>query len=306
MYRSSFIKNVIFGVIVSILLLVLGIQAWTIRSQGYEIISLRNDNIASRADLDALRLKIINMTDKENVNVVPDEEPDEQSDAVPEQKIGPELALYEKRVKEDHELFGDLIMESYYSDHPYYRRKHDNYVRWIEASYKDKTYSLHASFYRSNKQSIIYTDEMITSYKFEDAYFDGAAHDTRDIYVGTINRNPYWNKSRRLTLSDIVSKDQIPKMTELLIESFKKELDKKGWKYKILEDGSLDTGHDLPKPTENFYYAADGLHFVYNEYEIHCYAAGDFDICIDWPLPESVTWRYKGAGTDDRPAVFDD
>lgn len=147
---------------------------------------------------------------------------------------------------------------------------------------------------------------MITSYKFEDAYFDGAAHDTRDIYVGTINRNPYWNKSRRLTLSDIVSKDQIPKMTELLIESFKKELDKKGWKYKILEDGSLDTGHDLPKPTENFYYAADGLHFVYNEYEIHCYAAGGFDICIDWSLPESVTWRYKGAGTDDRPAVFDD
>ena len=302
MYRSSFIKNVIFGVIVSILLLVLGIQAWTIRSQGYEIISLRNDNIANRSDLDALRLKIIGMTSDEKVDVVPDEE----SNEVPEQKIGPELALYEKRVKEDHELFGDLIMESYYSDHPYYRRKHDSYVRWIEDNCKDKDYSLHASFYRSNKQSIIYTDEMITSYKFEDAYFDGAAHDTRDIYVGTINRNPYWNKSRRLTLSDIVSKDQIPKMTELLIESFKKELDKKGWKYKILEDGSLDTGHDLPKPTENFYYAADGLHFVYNEYEIHCYAAGDFDICIDWSLPESVTWRYKGAGTDDRPAVFDD
>jgi len=304
MYRSSFIKNVIFGVIVSILLLVLGIQAWTIRSQGYEIISLRNDNIANRSDLDALRLKIIGMTSDEKVDVVPDEE----SNEVPEQKIGPELARYEKRIQGDHELFGDLIMDGYLSDDPYYRRKHDSHVRWIEGYYEFETpFSLHTDYYQLEKESIIYADEMITSYKFEDAYYKGGAHDTKKIYVGTINHNPYWKKSRRLTLSDIVSKDQIPKMTELLIESFKKELDKKGWKYKILEDGSLDTGHDLPKPTENFYYAADGLHFVYNEYEIHCYAAGDFDICIDWPLPESVTWRYKFFdGTDDIPAVFDD
>ena len=32
---------------------------------------------------------------------------------------------------------------------------------------------------------------------------------------------------------------------------------------------------------ENFYLAKDGLHFVYNEYEIACYAAGPVEVVID-------------------------
>ena len=79
-------------------------------------------------------------------------------------------------------------------------------------------------------------------------------------------------------------------MTELLVETFKKELDKKGFEY------------IWPvKPTENFYYADDGLHFVYDMYEIHCGAAGAFDLCIEWPLPESVVSGYRGAGTGELP-----
>ena len=32
---------------------------------------------------------------------------------------------------------------------------------------------------------------------------------------------------------------------------------------------------------ENFYIAKDGLHFVYTEYEIACYAAGPVEVVID-------------------------
>ena len=32
------------------------------------------------------------------------------------------------------------------------------------------------------------------------------------------------------------------------------------------------------KPTENFYRTADGWHFVYNEYEIACYALGTIEV----------------------------
>ena len=90
-------------------------------------------------------------------------------------------------------------------------------------------------------------------------------------------------------------------MTALLIEAFKNELDKKGFKYEINEDGSLHTGFPMPKPTENFYYDKDGLHFVYESYEIHCGAAGSFDLCIEWPLPESVVYGNRGAGTLELP-----
>ena len=42
------------------------------------------------------------------------------------------------------------------------------------------------------------------------------------------------------------------------------------------------------EPIENFYFDKEGLHFFYNEYDIDCFGAGTFDICIEWPLPISV------------------
>ena len=34
------------------------------------------------------------------------------------------------------------------------------------------------------------------------------------------------------------------------------------------------------KPIENFYIAADGWHFVYNQYEIACYAIGAVEVVV--------------------------
>ena len=41
---------------------------------------------------------------------------------------------------------------------------------------------------------------------------------------------------------------------------------------------------------ENFYLAKDGLHFVYNEYEVACYAAGPVEVVID---PKSLQPMVK-------------
>lgn len=123
----------------------------------------------------------------------------------------------------------------------------------------------------------------------------------RLIYVGTISRHSLSNRdSPHLHLIDIVNKEQMPELKKRLKQALKDEYARRG------EPEEANRLLDTFEPIENFYFDKEGLHFFYNEYDIDCFGAGTFDICIDWPLPESVTKRYKGAGTDDRPAVFDD
>lgn len=291
-------KSLVVGFVFVILLIVLGYQAWIIRGQGYEITTLRFSNMANLNDIETLRLKVLDLSAGDK----------------PGADLSFEDWLFLSRTKElkeqEQNFWGDSFVDKVLGEShiPEYRK----YVRWIEKNrYYDDDYGyihINDDYYENSKKSIVYADEMIISYKFDYSYYSGGAHDSRYIFTGTINRNPYWKKCPHLLLSDIVSKDDMQKMTSLLLESFKKELANKGLDYEEKQDGTwfLEPYWHQPKPTENFYYAEDGLHFVYNEYEIHCYAAGVFDLCIDWPLPESVTWRYKGAGTNDMPAVFED
>ena len=133
------------------------------------------------------------------------------------------------------------------------------------------------------------------SYKIEDAFYLGGAHDSRFIYTGTVNRNPFMKRSPRLKLSDIVSKEDIPEMRARMVEALRQEYLRRG------DEVSANRELDFLKPTENFYYDENGLHFVFNEYDIDCYAAGDFDLCREWPLPESVVSWQRGAGTHELP-----
>ena len=54
--------------------------------------------------------------------------------------------------------------------------------------------------------------------------------------------------------------------------------------------------------TENFYFDKDGLHFVYNSYEIACGATGDVEVLIDLkalctPAEVLLFGDANGAGT---------
>ena len=126
--------------------------------------------------------------------------------------------------------------------------------------------------------SVIYSDEWIVSFRIEESEYAGGAHGGKKIAVGTIGLD-YGSK---LTLSDIVTDEQLPLLTELI-------------RNELMEQFEVNTYQELrqellsdPVPTNNFYYDGKGLHFVYNEYEIACYARGDFDVCVQWPVPEIV------------------
>ena len=49
------------------------------------------------------------------------------------------------------------------------------------------------------------------------------------------------------------------------------------------------------KPIENFYRAADGWHFVYNEYEIACYALGAIEVVVKRVNAAEETQKTKAA-----------
>lgn len=284
MLKSHVIKNIlqksICGVIV-LLLFVLGFQLWIIRSQHYEIISLRNDNDVCRSDVEAMRRTISFLSLGLNRSVS-------------EQDRERIVAQNKGMLSEEKRLLGD----SFWSMDPVeemYRAKHNDFVNDIERWCAEYDPLSMGAYYVFSKESVLYSDDLIMSYKIEDDYYLGGAHDSRFIYTGTVNRNPFMKSSPRLKLSDIVSQPDIPKMRARMVDALRQEYLRRG--DEVSANGELD----FLKPTENFYYDENGLHFVFNEYDIDCYAAGDFDLCIEWPLPESVVSWKRGAGTHELP-----
>ncbi len=276
------IKKLVVCCVVAIFLAALGFQLWIIRGQHYEIISLRNDNDACRSDVEVMRRTISFLSLGLNRSVS-----EQDREQIAAQNKG--MLLEEKR----------LLGDSFWSMNPVeemYRAKHNDFVNDIErwcAEY-DPLPSMGA-YYVFSKESVLYSDDLIMSYKIEDDYYLGGAHDSRFIYTGTVNRNPFMKSSPRLKLSDIVSQADIPKMRARMVEALRQEYLRRG------DEVSANRELDFLKPTENFYYDENGLHFFFNEYDIDCYAAGVFDLCIEWPLPESVVSWKRGAGTHELP-----
>ena len=77
-----------------------------------------------------------------------------------------------------------------------------------------------------------------------------------------------------LTLSDIIDQKKLPEVKELL------------WSF-YTDSGRIKDEEAFTKKTDfdvskNFYLAHDGIHFIYHEYEIASYAAGEQDLVIPW------------------------
>ena len=113
------------------------------------------------------------------------------------------------------------------------------------------------------KREMVYLDERYLSYRIEEYVYSGGAHGSTKVLVGTLDRET----GRQLTLNDVFGKDGLAALeTEL----------RKAVIAKIGEENIQSP----VKPIENFYLAADGWHFVYNEYEIACYAIGAIEVFV--------------------------
>ncbi len=117
------------------------------------------------------------------------------------------------------------------------------------------------------KFRIVYADDRYASFWAFESGYTGGAHGNYGDTVGTIGRRT----GRRVRVADVVP----TKRREKLLAELKAGAAKKVG----------DAGFSIDAPvtiTENFFVAKDGLHFVYNPYEIACYAAGTVEVVIPW------------------------
>lgn len=115
-----------------------------------------------------------------------------------------------------------------------------------------------------SKYSVIYTDDKYISFRAEEYSYAGGAHGSNKITFGTIDRKT----GRRLRLKDFVPADKLSVLTKILHEKVVKKL------------GGKDKLQGEVLPIENFCVVKGGLKFVYNEYEVACYAAGAVEVVV--------------------------
>lgn len=117
-----------------------------------------------------------------------------------------------------------------------------------------------------NKEyKIVYADRDYLSFYTKEYSYRGGAHGNTAIRVGTISRAT----GRILKVGDFVADVKRAALKNALHDGAVKAL------------GGKENLQSEVEVVENFYLAKDGLHFVYNEYEIACYAAGPVEVVID-------------------------
>ena len=121
----------------------------------------------------------------------------------------------------------------------------------------------------------VFINDDIFSVLLEHYYYYGGGHPSRILRGGSFGRI----SGKKLTLDDIAPGERRMELAKRIKQALIARLNVKD------EKALMEMLQKEPAPTENFYFAKDGLHVIYNEYEIACYAMGYFDLCIDWPLP---------------------
>ncbi|MBQ7395821.1 MAG: DUF3298 domain-containing protein [Lentisphaeria bacterium] len=113
---------------------------------------------------------------------------------------------------------------------------------------------------------IISSNERFVSFKIVSQSYTGGAHGMTHTKVGTV-------KNRKImTLAD-------------LPEDIRPLWERAAAKYYKVENLSLYLKSEpafVPYITENFYLDDKGIHFIYDPYEIDCYAAGTVDIFVPY------------------------
>ena len=123
-------------------------------------------------------------------------------------------------------------------------------------------------WFSNTKCSIPYSSKKFVSYKIVTESYTGGAHGMTNTRVGTFRNR------KKVTLADL------PKNVPAL---WKKAVAKH---FKAADFDSYAKKRTIffPRITENFYLDDKGIHFIYDPYEIDCYAAGTIDIFVPYTI----------------------
>ena len=128
---------------------------------------------------------------------------------------------------------------------------------------------------KSSKYEIICRDADKVSYRATEYQYTGGAHGSTFVQVGTIDRKT----GRKYKLADIVPEIRRGELLRKVREDIAiRRYEAKSYvEWRTRKEIAF---FDEPQLTENFYFDDQAIHFIYNQYEIACYADGIFEAIV--------------------------
>ena len=128
---------------------------------------------------------------------------------------------------------------------------------------------------KSSKYEIISRDADKVSYRATDYQYTGGAHGSTFVQVGTIDRKT----GRKYKLADVVSESRCGELLRKVREDIAiRRYEAKSYaEWRARKENAF---FDEPQLTENFYFDDQTIHFIYNQYEIACYADGIIEAIV--------------------------
>ena len=128
---------------------------------------------------------------------------------------------------------------------------------------------------KSSKYEIVCRDADKLSYRTTEYRYTGGAHGSTLVQVGTVDRKT----GRKYRLADIVPESHRGE----LLRKVREDIAIRHYKAKSYAEWRARKEiafFDEPQLTENFYFDDRAIHFIYNQYEIACYADGIIEAIV--------------------------
>lgn len=190
---------------------------------------------------------------------------DESFDSLPSEEA---LDIYLKEYTDEYRELGN----QYYDDMG--NMEGDNQPSWY-------WYQLHKS------NEVLYEDEDILSYSVSHATYTGGAHGSLQMLYYTIDLD----KLTTITEEDIFTPNYHHFLTNRIIDNLIKKY-KVDTPEELINEGFFDI-NDI-SPNNNFWINNEGVHYIYNQYEIAPYSMGPIEVTIPYEdiksiiIPESI------------------
>ena len=128
---------------------------------------------------------------------------------------------------------------------------------------------------KNSKYEIICRDADKVSYRATEYQYTGGAHGYTSVQVSTVDRKT----GRKYKLADIIPESQRGELLRKVREDI--AIRRYGAKsYAEWRARKKIAFFEEPQLTENFYFDDQAIHFIYNQYEIACYADGIIEAIV--------------------------
>lgn len=146
-------------------------------------------------------------------------------------------------------------------------------------------------YYHYINNEILFNDKNIVSYSVEHSDYTGGAHGSLHVLFYTIDLN----NITTITQEDIFQPNYHNFLTSKIIEKLMEKYDVSKAE-QLIDEGFFDI-NDIA-PNDNFWLSDEGVHYVYNQYEIAPYSMGPIEVTIPFEeiksiiIPESIAGIY--------------